>query len=151
MQRRILFRLSAAPHPLLKVFFFLSLLFSLHSKLASNSKGPWLEIPDMIALAMRETWFLFKWIYQNSFPVLLSFGCPKQTHVTPKECFWALIPPQPFPSPKASFEGTDLTDSCLSLNTCVLLPLWNVFLFSAVISPSYILYCWQIPLPEVLL
>lgn len=28
--------------------------------------------------------------------------------------------------------NTELMDSCLSLNTCVLLPLWNVFLYSAV-------------------
>lgn len=47
--------------------------------------------------------------------------------------------------------NTELMDSCLSLNTCVLLPLWNVFLYSAVYLPLILCIVDGFPPPRSLI
>lgn len=110
----------------------------LHSKLAPNSKGSWLETPGMSPLVMRGMCFLFfKWIYQNSSLSHHPLAVPNEHTVTPKDVSELWSHPRHFHPLSLlwrNIPNTELADSCLSLNTCVLLPLWNVFVYSAVIA-----------------
>lgn len=138
MERRPPVRLSAAPHsPFPRGFFLLAVTLP-PLQMAPNSKGPCLEVPGMSPLAMRGMCFLFfKWLHQNSSLSHRPLAVSNKHTVTPKDVSELLSHPRHFHPLSLLWRNvpnTELADSCLSLNTCVLLSLWNVFLHSAVIA-----------------
>lgn len=88
-----------------------------------------------------QAWFpwpwgkLFKWMYLNSSPAPPSLAVPNKHTMTSKDVPQLWSHPghfHPLSLLWRNTPNTELMDSCLSLNTCVLLPLWNVFWYSAV-------------------
>lgn len=137
---------SAAPHAFLEVFLCLSVTLL---QTGLQFKGS----PDLKS----QTWFPWPWGKLSS---CSSSGCiwtvPLPHHplaVPNKHTVTSKNVPQLWSHPGhfhplsllwRNTPNTELMDSCLSLNSCVLLPLWNVFFIFCCLSPSYTLYCWRI-------